>query len=630
MRRTPHTCQHQIQKWTQAIVFTVGFLAIQFTTLAKPVAASENFDTRLETTYQVQDTGNTRITHAFSITNKKPTVALSKYGLKFGSSNITNVSITEDGKKLPSEVVTTNNQTSIGISFPDKVVGEEKTRTFQISFDNPDSAIVSGQVLEVVVPKLQNDEQGFENVSVSIYTPIRFGTPTRVTPTTYTSDVENNQVVTRFDSVQNHSIVALFGDTQLFDMTLRYNLENPHSSPRLTQVAIPPDTTFQRMVYRSFDPSPEKIEVDSDGNWIATYFLPANTLTVATVNAQAKVTLEPDFSVPIPAVTKDLTRERQYWEISDPVVVDATKNVQDARSAYEYVVETLSYNYDRLEVPIIRLGGASALATPDQALCQEFTDSFIAISRAKDIPSRRVTGYAHTQNETLRPLSFVEDVLHAWPEYYDEQKKYWVPIDPTWENTSGGINYFDQFDLNHIVFAINGSDSQAPYSAGSYKTADQETKDVDVSFANESAVTPLALDFGRQPSKLFSGSIDLPFFQMVTIKNLSGQAQYQIPLTVTANNPSIQLEPSATITVERLLPFQTQELPLDIQSKSWLLPQKVDLTITYAENQKTIAITVAPKVWYYLNQPLFLVGLGSAFLVTSITTRSLLVYFRKK
>jgi len=53
----------------------------------------------------------------------------------------------------------------------------------------------------------------------------------------------------------------------------------------------------------------------------------------------------------------------------------------------------------------------------------EFTDLFIALSRAAGIPAREINGFAYTDDIRLRPLDLVTDMLHAWPEYYDEEKE---------------------------------------------------------------------------------------------------------------------------------------------------------------------------------------------------------------
>lgn len=64
-----------------------------------------------------------------------------------------------------------------------------------------------------------------------------------------------------------------FGDTQIFSFTLNYHLENPLNKEAKTKIALPPDTSFQRVFYESIEPKPKNILIDNDGNWLAEYYL---------------------------------------------------------------------------------------------------------------------------------------------------------------------------------------------------------------------------------------------------------------------------------------------------------------------------------------------------------------------
>jgi len=100
-------------------------------------------------------------------------------------------------------------------------------------------------------------------------------------------------------------------------------------------------------------------------------------------------------------------------------------------------------------------------------------------------------------------LSLVSDVLHSWPEYYDVGQKLWIPIDPTWANTTGGVNYFDKLDYNHIALSIHGQASTYPYPAGFYKKAGKNSKDVRVEFSDTfpaPASQQLAVSYAFPPS----------------------------------------------------------------------------------------------------------------------------------
>jgi hypothetical protein len=102
------------------------------------------------------------------------------------------------------------------------------------------------------------------------------------------------------------------------------------------------------------------------------------------------------------------------------------------------------------------------------------------------IPARELNGYAiATEGNNKTPLSINlkgGDLLHAWPEFYDVEFG-WVPVDPTWGNTSG-IDYFTKLDTNHFVFVIKGLDSELPLPAGAYKL-DGSEKQVEVAFAQD-------------------------------------------------------------------------------------------------------------------------------------------------
>src|SRR5207302_1362593 len=131
---------------------------------------------------------------------------------------------------------------------------------------------------------------------------------------------------------------------------------------------------------------------------------------------------------------QDYLAPKPYWEVDAAVIKDKAKDLKTPEQIYKFVTQYLSYSQARLNNPKIeRKGALSAFNSPKDAVCMEFTDLYIAIARAAGIPAKEVIGYAYTQNDRLRPLSFaVEgDLLHAWPAYWDDNLG-WVQVDPTW------------------------------------------------------------------------------------------------------------------------------------------------------------------------------------------------------
>ena len=204
-----------------------------------------------------------------------------------------------------------------------------------------------------------------------------------------------------------------------------------------------------------------------------------------------------------------------------------------------------------------RLGALKSLQTPEAAICMEFTDLFIATARANGIPAREINGFAYTENPEIQPLSLVNDVLHAWPEYYDSQKGAWIPVDPTWGSTTGGVDYFSKLDLRHFTFVIHGTSSTKPYPAGSYKLGSNPQKDVFVTFGT----LPQERNSKVSINAYLDGWIPLVANRLdVVLTNPGPSALYGVKPRVFFDN----VEVATNNPIDILLPFQTYTTYVDI------------------------------------------------------------------
>jgi len=607
--------------------FIITYLFSSSLTASFVYAQEKHFSYSLKTTYTVNESGTTYVEHNIKIKNLTPEYHITDYGLKLSSPNISNIAVTSNSKKIDSENITTGNQTSIGISFPDEVLGENKERKFIITYQNPDLALISGKVLEVSIPQMAN-EGDYDEHHVSLITQKNYGQPKRVSVENYQSSQQNGQIVTSFATTGDQGISVIFGEQQIFDLTLRYHLRNPNGQLAITQVSLPPDTPYQKMHYHHIDPLPEKIELDNDGNWIATYKLAAGNTTEVIIQAQALITLKPLNTVYETIPNQKHTKALKFWESDKSKIISIANEHQSAKGIYQFVTEELNYDLGNLEnLQLDRLGGSTALKKSDTATCQEFTDLFITLARAKQIPARRITGYAYSQNSTLRPLSLVTDILHAWPEYYNLETKKWVPIDPTWGHTTGGIDYFSQFDLNHVVFAINGESSTIPYPAGAYKVEETDTKDVEVKFGEEFPQITESIQINLIPKQL--STLTMPGFYQLEIANQTGQAWYNLNLEFFTNdeNSKIQIKKQR---IDALLPYQKIYLPLTIYNDKEILPQQDKISIKISNQNYESEIRTASKISRFIYNPYTILGVGIGGIVLTLVTGSILVFRRKK
>lgn len=588
-----------------------------------PIWAAEQFTSQLQSTYTVDESGNTRVVHQISITNKTPAVFIKQYALKTNSGDIKSVLATYKNSPLAPNVVSTPTATTIALDFPDQVVGEGKSRVFTIEYLTNDLATIGGRVLEFHAPKL-GTAQAFDQLTTVIQTPLKFGAPKRAEPTPTSTQTTTEHTITTFAGEQASGVTLFFGDTQYYGANTRYQLENTGSSEAVGQIALPPDTQFQKVSYESLSPLPATLKRDPDGNWIATYRIPANSITTVDLMATITVTLERN-NTPGQTVLKEHLSTQPFWQVQNPTITNLAQQNPTASNIYNYLIKTLTYADVTQTQKLHRLGAVDALANPDQAVCQEFTDTFVTIARAAGIPARRLTGFAYTQNEKLRPLGLEGDVLHAWPEYYDAASGNWQPIDPTWGATTGGVDYFNQFDLNHIVFAINGVSSTTPYAAGFYKAQDSTTKDVQITFTQAPPELPNEYHIRISSQQLFG--LPVPGLSILTLTNNSGTAVYDLNLTV--GNVVRQ--------IDALLPFESRAVPITLLTETWSLPRAERATVTIRDSAGQIVyestnhtIISAPPIFGRLTNPTVLLGVGISIAVTTLTAGSVLVFRRKQ
>jgi hypothetical protein len=299
-----------------------------------------------------------------------------------------------------------------------------------------------------------------------------------------------------------------------------------------------------------------------------------------------------------------LLTAKKYWQINK---VDSIKNITQPKDIYDFVTNTLQYDYKKLDLNNKRLGANAVLMQTNQAVCMEFTDLFIAISREKGIYSREIQGYGFSLDPRLQPLSLSSDILHAWPEYYDLKTENWIAIDPTWGNTSG-IDYFSSFDLNHITFVIHGKDPDYPLPAGMYKI--EKSRDVSIKPVIEDPVERKEIDIEEvdfpttiSDEKTYQGEI--------IIKNKGNSYLWQVPVEIKAKN--ITLKKNKFI-IPVLAPLEKKSITFDFSSSQ--KNKKIQETLTVNVLQKQILeqkINIIPSV-YTLIIKIFIVLLGLSVL----------------
>ena len=560
------------------------------------VLASAEFETSYQVRYKVGSDGTAHVSQDISLTNKLSNIYATQYSLNFQSTTIENIQARDKEGPLEIETQQTESSTLLTLKFNDQVVGKDKTFTFSLSYDASDLVNRTGQVWEITVPRLSNASE-IDQYQLQLIVPFNFGTLAYISPQPISVAQENDYYVYHFtkNQIAKAGVKAAFGEFQVFDFILDYHLKNDRIVSVTTEIALPPDTAYQKVYYQSLEPKPDSVRVDEDGNWLALYTLSKNERL--NVEAIGKVKTFSQSQKYFPQTNQSVLdknlQEQEFWPVNHPLIQETAGKLKTARDVHRFVVDYLEYDLSRIEQEIERLGALKALEEPEKAICMEFTDLFISLARAIGIPAREANGYSYTTNPELRPLSLVADILHSWPEYWDDEKKIWVPIDPTWEKTTGGVNYFDKFDLNHFVFAIHGVDSQVPAPAGSYRVEENGSKNVQVSFGlfEDLPKDKLEVEFAI-PKIILSG---IKMKGKIIVHNLGPSAVYDLATQVSGENLTIQAKPNQENSI--LPPYGSQEIPVEIMSEDWLKIGQGKINLVLDGQTHTKSVKIHSLIW---------------------------------
>jgi len=285
----------------------------------------------------------------------------------------------------------------------------------------------------------------------------------------------------------------------------------------------------------------------------------------------------------------------KYWTAP----VENASSLTSAKEIYEYVVQTLSYDDTRISKDLTRMGALWALKNPEKAVCMEYTDVFIALSRATGIPAREAIGYGVERSGSLQPVSFFGDLLHAWPEYYDRAREIWHPIDPTWGDTAN-LDYFSSLDMNHITLVYHGKETNVPLPPGVYKT-NESTKDV---YVKPAAQTPP--DEGEIVASLPDNliiALQKDNTVPLTVRSMANSVRYNVPISISDQKGTVLLKttvaaipPRGTIVVQEHLRLQNSVVGM----KQGLLEIRVDGNVTNTSHYTAVAPWLKPFIEYWV------------------------------
>lgn len=560
-----------LKLFTARLVFySIFFLFFAFF-VSPAVYAIAKFNTSYQVYYKVGDNGVTHVTFVISQKNNLSVVYATEYGISINETKIANLKIQDEGVPVIPVVNKAQNQTIISFPFAKKVVGKDKVHNFTIEYDTSDIVTKKGNTLQIDIPRFETDENVSEQTAILIL-PEKLSKPAYIDPK---PDVVNNNTY-YFSSkiMSNKPISAIFGDNQYFKGKIQYYLENNSNSSQTKTITLVPDTNYQNVYYENIDPKPEKVEHDSDGNLLATYNLPASSKLLIKSTFFVRTDFKSNKTQNNILSPSSYLSANKIWDHDNIFFTSPEfKNLTSPKSIYDYVANRLRYDYQKINKDgTVRTSSSNSLKNYISATCTDYADTFVSLARRAGIAARELEGFAFSENLELKPISDKQDVLHAWAEYWDENKKSWIQVDPTWGSTTKGLDYFNKLDFNHIVFAIHGVDPLNPLTAGSFKKPGNNEKDITLESIDE-------IQFPAADIKFENSSFNIAK-TTIKITNNSGvhaTGQLQIKNQSLTNTQNIDLPPfgSQNITLNnsllKIIKFKSEPIIITFNGQDYFL-----------------------------------------------------------
>jgi hypothetical protein len=453
------------------------------------MAQGADFDTTYNIEYQVDSSLVVSVKEDIAVINQNPGAVPSSF-----IETITNISIYDiqvldsKGKEIQSEINILEGQKETVITIPIKepAIGKDKRTQIVLSYKTKDLATKTGRILNLHIPRapVSNFMQEY-NVAVKI--PKDFGPQISITPKPVQEKMEEEGYILIYNkqALETYGISASFGDYQIFNFALNYNLKNESFLSKTMTVAIPlPVKNYQEIDITGIEPLPIKLKRDGDGNILAVYKVGGKKSLDVGVAGRAKVyttkmqATNENSTDNTPSGLLKYTQPQQFWDSNNPEIRQLSQSLYNKEDSYDknaleiytYIVKNIKYDFDGAKDGIVsQRKGALQTLKDKKGLCLDFTDLYIALARSVGIPAREVDGYAYSKNLITTPV--LQDIgdsdfLHSWVQYYSPQNG-WISIDPTWGATSG-LDFFSKLDNNHLAFVIKGINSTHPQPAGNF------------------------------------------------------------------------------------------------------------------------------------------------------------------
>ncbi len=379
---------------------------------------------------------------------------------------------------------TPNKNLIVKVSFPE-AISSRNPQTITLKYKAYGLLVKSGAIRDIYIPGFPenyqlDDNNSTEQINTKVVIPKSIGIVNFSLPESeIISEGENSILNISFEKLKGKTNWIQIGTKQYYRFEFKQKMPASSKIPFMlntVKMPLPRDIqsgpVTQTVYYKNISPAPFSIELDKDKNLIAVFKIPANQESEIKITGFATLEQDQNFDIKnagktsqIPAnILLNNTTEAKYWEttaseiqkVADELKGDSTDVYEIINNTYNYVINKIDYSFVK-KYGINNRQGALATLQGGAAVCMEYSDLFITLLRAQEIPARAAFGYGFS---SLDYESQDENrINHQWAEVYLPAQDLWINVDTTWGDFGNGLL---GGDLNHFYSHVASIDPETP------------------------------------------------------------------------------------------------------------------------------------------------------------------------
>jgi transglutaminase-like putative cysteine protease len=508
--------------------------------------------------FTLDESGVAFVEYKINLENKSDEFYIRDYSLLIEFTDITDLRVLENGSAGLFKKEISGDTTRIKVLLKDHLLYRGDSVNILVQFKTRELFFEQGLLDTLYVPPVKTEET-LESANYELTVPDNLEKLSYKSISDRDFEQKGDTYFLSFSQDEAPGGLLLqIGEKQQFDFTFNYRLNSGDESDGNFSITLPPDSFFQKLYIDDVSEEPSRTFSDLDGNILLEYEIGKGDTRDLRISGHTKFSRYEDALGYQP--DSIYTKETEYWDYPNETVQQTLGKIlrsdystkENMRFIYDYLLSNFSYLEESSED---RRKTSDILGDWEYLTCQDYSDAFVGLARGSGIPARAVVGYSFLVSEI--------NSLHYWAEFFDEQSREWVAVDPCLA-ASVKFDQFEAIDQNRVILAYRGVSDSNPAAVTpfiDFQETGQDSLEIRASsfdFENEEGEVSLNYKVGMPD--IFSRNIPL----ILQVKNSSASIFRLESVLV----DSIEVSPASKHLVgdftESVFPGQSKDLEINL------------------------------------------------------------------